>query len=279
MKHIEQTLQDRIDRVNQVDLLLKEYIEDGRIRIETSGVKVGQINGLAIYNTGDYVFGKPVRITAETTMGRAGIVSIDRESKLSGSTHDKGVLVMSGYLRAKYAQDKPLTLSATLCFEQSYGPIDGDSASSTELYALISSLAQVPIKQNLAVTGSVDQKGNVQTIGGVNEKIEGFFKVCEAKGLKGDEGVIIPYRNKDDLMLNKEVVEAVREGKFHIYAVKTIEEGLELLTGMTCGKRLKSGTYRKGTLNRLVADRLDTLAKGLKKFSSNDEKKPSDNKG
>ncbi len=275
-KHVERAINDRIERVNQVDLVLKEHIEEGRIRIETSGEKVGQINGLAIYNTGDYVFGKPVRITAETTLGRGGIVSIDRESKLSGSTHDKGVLIMSGYLRAKYATEKPLTLSASICFEQSYGPVDGDSASSTELYAIISSLSGMPVKQNIAVTGSVDQKGNVQTIGGVNEKIEGFFRICKERGLKGDEGVIIPERNTEDLMLHKDVVDAVRRGKFHVYAVQTVEEGLEILTGMPCGKRLKSGIYRKGTLNRLVADRLDALAKGLKEHSAADEKKEPD---
>jgi predicted ATP-dependent protease len=258
-----------------VDLLLKEYIDDGRIRIDTSGAKVGQVNGLAIYNTGDHTFGKPVRITAETSMGRAGIISIERESKMSGRTHDKGVLILSGYLRAKYAQDKPLTLSASICFEQSYGSIDGDSASSTELYALISSLADVPIRQGIAVTGSVDQKGNVQTIGGVNEKIEGFFKVCKQRGLKGDESVLIPERNKGDLMLSKEVVAAVRKGEFHIYAVKTVEEGLEVLTGMPCGKRSKTGKYRKGTLNRLVTDRLESLAKGLKEYSGDGESKPS----
>jgi len=275
-KHVEQAIKDRIERVNQVDLVLKEYIDDGRIRIDTAGAGVGQVNGLAVYNTGDYVFGKPVRITAETSMGRAGIINIERESKLSGSTHDKGVLILSGCLRAMYAQDKPLTLSASICFEQSYGPVDGDSASSTELYALISSLADVPIKQSLAVTGSVDQKGNIQTIGGVNEKIEGFFKICKERGLKGEEGVLIPDKNKDDLMLSKGVVEAVRKGKFHIYAVKTVEQGLEILTGMPCGKRGKNGKYRKGTLNRLVTDRLDALAKGLKDLSGNDEKKSSD---
>ncbi len=273
-KHVSQAVKDRIERVNQVDLLLKEYIEDGRIRIETSGAKVGQVNGLAVYNTGDYTFGKPVRITAEISMGRAGIISIERESKLSGSTHDKGVLILSGYLRAKYAQDKPLTLSASICFEQSYGPVDGDSASSTELYALISSLADVPIKQNIAVTGSVDQKGNVQTIGGVNEKIEGYFRICKTRGLKGNEGVLIPERNVGDLMLDEEVVDAVRKGKFHIYAVKTVEEGLEILTGMPCGKPSKTGKYRKGTLNRLVADRLESLAKGLKQYQGDGESKP-----
>ncbi len=275
-KHVEQAIKDRIERVNQVDLVLKEYIDDGRIRIDTAGAGVGQVNGLAVYNTGDYVFGKPVRITAETSMGRAGIINIERESKLSGSTHDKGVLILSGCLRAMYAQDKPLTLSASICFEQSYGPVDGDSASSTELYALISSLADVPIKQSLAVTGSVDQKGNIQTIGGVNEKIEGFFKICKERGLKGEEGVLIPEKNKDDLMLSKGIVEAVRKGKFHIYAVKTVEQGLEILTGMPCGKRGKNGKYRKGTLNRLVTDRLDALTKGLKDLSGNDEKKSSD---
>jgi ATP-dependent Lon protease len=274
-KHVSQAIQDRIERVNQVDLLLREYIEDGRIRIETSGAKTGQVNGLAVYHTGDHMFGKPVRITAEISMGRAGIISIERESKLSGSTHDKGVLILGGYLRAKYAQDKPLTLSASICFEQSYGPVDGDSASSTELYALISSLAEVPIKQNIAVTGSVDQKGNVQTIGGVNEKIEGFYRTCKAMGLKGDEGVLIPERNVGDLMLEEDVVEAVRRGKFHIYAVKTVEEGLEILTGMTCGKRLKSGGYRKGTLNRLVTDRLEELAQGLKEYKTNGDMKSS----
>ncbi len=273
-KQVEQAIDDRIERVNQLELLIKEFIDDGRIRIETAGNRVGQVNGLAVYHTGDHVFGKPVRITAETSMGRAGIVSIERESKLSGSTHDKGVLIMSGYLRSKYAQDKPLTLSASICFEQSYGEVDGDSASSTELYALISSLAGVPIKQNIAVTGSVDQKGNVQPIGGVNEKIEGFYKVSKVKGLKGDEGVLIPELNVGDLMLNREVVDAVRKRKFHIYAVKTVEEGLELLTGMKCGRRSKTGKYPKGTLNRLVTDRLESLAKGLKEYYGDGETKP-----
>jgi len=272
-RHVEKAIEDRIERVNQLELIIEEFIEDGRIRIETAGSKVGQVNGLSVFHTGDHIFGKPVRITAETSMGRAGIISIERESKLSGSTHDKGVLIMSGYLRAKYAQDKPLTVSASLCFEQSYGEVDGDSASSTELYAIISSLAGVPLKQNIAVTGSVDQKGSVQTIGGVNEKIEGYYKVCKAQGLKGDEGVLIPERNVGDLMLNKEVVDAVRKGKFHIYAVSTVEEGLELLTGMKCGKRGKSGKYPKGTLNRLVTDRLDALAKGFKEYAPPGEPK------
>jgi ATP-dependent Lon protease len=273
-KHVQQAIRDRIERVSQIENVMKEYIDDGRIRIETSGSKVGQINGLAVYHTGDHIFGKPARITAETSMGRAGIISIERESKLSGSTHDKGVLIMSGYLRGKYAQDKPLTVSASICFEQSYAEVDGDSASTAELYVLISSLADAPIKQNFAVTGSIDQKGNVQPIGGVNEKIEGFFNVCKTRGLTGEEGVLIPQKNVGDLMLNTEVVEAVRKGKFHIYAVSSVDEGLELLTGMKCGKRAKSGKYQKGTLNRLVVDRLEILSKGLKEYSSDGEAKP-----
>ncbi len=265
-RHVQQAIKDRIERVNQLELMIQEYIDDGIIRIETEDSKIGQVNGLAVYHTGDHLFGKPVRITAETSMGRAGIVSIERESKLSGSTHDKGMLIMSGYLRGKYAQDKPLTLSASICFEQSYGEVDGDSASTAELYVLLSSLSRVPIKQNLAVTGSIDQKGNVQPIGGVNEKIEGFFKICKAKGIKGDEGVLIPQMNVGDLMLNQEVVDAVRQGKFHIYAVSTVDEGIELLTGMKCGKRSKTGKYPKDSLNYLVVERLESLSKGLKEF-------------
>ncbi|GAB4336265.1 MAG: ATP-binding protein [Candidatus Abyssubacteria bacterium] len=269
--HIKRAIDEHTERVNQVELIIKEFIDDGRIRIETQGKKVGQINGLAVYHTGDHVFGKPVRITAETSMGRAGIISIERESKMSGSTHDKGMLIMSGYLRSKYAQDKPLTLSASICFEQSYSEVDGDSASTAELYALLSSLAQVPLKQNLAVTGSIDQKGNVQPIGGVNEKIEGFFKICKTRGLKGDEGVLIPKLNVGDLMLSEEIVEAVRQGRFHIYAVSTVDEGLELLTGLKCGTRTKTGKYPKGTLNNLVVERLQKLSEGLKKYQGDGE--------
>ncbi|RJP18590.1 MAG: ATP-dependent protease [Candidatus Abyssobacteria bacterium SURF_5] len=277
-KHVQQAIKDRIERVSQLELIIKEYVDDGRIRIDTAGSKIGQINGLAVYHTGDHVFGKPVRITAETSMGRAGIVNIERESKLSGSTHDKGMLIMSGYLRGKYAQDKPLTLSASICFEQSYAEVDGDSASTAELYVLISSVAQVPIRQNLAVTGSIDQKGNVQPIGGVNEKIEGFFKICKTRGLKGNEGVLIPRMNVDDLMLNEEIVEAVRKGKFHIFSVNTVDEGLELLTGMKCGTRTKTGKYPKGTLNRLVVDRLEILSRGLKEYYGDGETKVANNK-
>lgn len=264
--HIEDTLKKRIKRVNQIENYLNEYIEEGRIRIDTSGSEIGQVNGMALIHTGDYMFGKPVRITAEASMGRSGVVSIERESKMSGSMHDKGVLTMVGYLRKKYAQEKPLTLSASIGFEQSYAQVDGDSASSAELYALLSSLAQVPLKQSIAVTGSVDQKGCVQAIGEINKKIEGFFNTCKSKGLDGMQGVLIPERNVGDLMLDKEIVEAVKDGKFHIYAIKTTDEGLELLSGRESGRPDETGIYPEGTINRLVIDRIDTFAEGLKQY-------------
>jgi predicted ATP-dependent protease len=247
---------------------IKEMISKGVILVDVTGERVGQVNGLTIYEIGDYRFGRPVRITASVSMGRAGIINIERESNLSGRIHDKGVLILAGYLREKYAQDKPLTLSASICFEQSYSGIDGDSASSTELYALLSALSGLPIKQGIAVTGSVNQKGDIQPIGGVNEKIEGFFDVCKAKGLTGEQGVIIPKKNVDDLMLRDDVVEAVKKGLFHIYPVETIDEGIEILTGVKAGKRLKDGKFEPGTVNYLVDKRLREISKGLKKFTS-----------
>jgi len=239
--------------------------------IDAEGEVVGQVNGLAVYAMGDYMFGKPSRITASTSMGRAGIINIEREADLSGSTHNKGVLILSGYLRKKYAQDKPMTMSASIAFEQSYGGVDGDSASSTEIYALLSSLSGVPIRQYIAVTGSVNQKGEIQAIGGVNQKIEGFYDCCRNKGLTGKQGVMIPEANVKDLMLRKDVVEAVKKGKFHIYPVKTIDEGIEILTGKKAGKRKADGTYPKGTINDLVDRKLRELAEGLKSFGKNEE--------
>ena len=206
-------------------------------------------------------------------MGRSGIINIEREAKLSGKTHDKGVLILSGFLRGKYAQEKPLTISASICFEQSYSGVDGDSASSTEVYALLSSLSGLPLRQDIAVTGSVNQKGEIQPIGGVNQKIEGFFDVCRAKGLTGNQGVLIPRLNINDLMLRKDVVEAVKKGKFHIYSVRTIDEGIEILTGVEAGKRRKNKTFREGTVNDLVNRQLEKLARGLKKFGEEDTKK------
>jgi ATP-dependent Lon protease len=244
------------------------------IMIESDGAEVGQVNGLSVYNLGDYAFGKPSRITAKVAMGKAGIINIEREAELSGPTHNKGVLILAGYLRGKYAQDKPLTMSASICFEQSYGGIDGDSASSTEIYSLLSSLSGIPLRQNIAVTGSVNQKGEVQPIGGVNEKIEGFFDVCEAKGLTGRQGVMIPHQNVDDLMLRKDVVKASEKGKFHIYPVKTIDQGIEVLTGAEAGERGDDGSFKEGTVNFLVDRRLKELAAGIKEFEAGEEKPP-----
>jgi ATP-dependent Lon protease len=199
-------------------------------------------------------------------MGKAGIINIEREAEMSGPIHNKGVYILAGYLRGKYAQDKPITMSASLCFEQSYSGVDGDSASSTEVYAILSSLSGLPLRQDIAVTGSVNQKGEIQPIGGVNEKIEGFFDVCKAKGLTGKQGVIIPYLNLNDLMLRKDVVEAVKEGKFHIYPIKTIDEGIEILTGVEAGERLEDGSFKEGTVNYLVDKKLRELGMKLKEF-------------
>jgi len=240
--------------------------------IDVDGEVVGQVNGLAVYDVGDYMFGKPSRITASTSMGRSGIINIEREADLSGSTHNKGVLILSGYLRKKYAQDKPLTMSASIAFEQSYSGVDGDSASSTEIYALLSSLSEVPLKQYIAVTGSVNQKGEVQAIGGINQKIEGFYDCCRKTGLTGHQGVMMPESNVKDLMLRKDVVKAVKEKKFHVYTVKSIDEGIEILTDKKAGERQSDGAFPKGTINYLVNEKLKELAEGLKKFGEEEEK-------
>ncbi|MFC2059275.1 S16 family serine protease, partial [Chloroflexota bacterium] len=249
-----------------------DMINKGTIMIDTEGAVVGQVNGLSVYALGDITFGKPSRITANTFIGRNGIINIERESQLSGGIHDKGVMILSGYLGSKYAQDKPLSLSASLCFEQSYEGVDGDSASSTELYAVLSSLSEVPIGQNIAVTGSVNQKGEIQPIGGVNRKIEGFFEVCKARGLSGDQGVLIPFQNLRNLMLRDEVVDAVQKGKFHIYTVKTIDEGIEVLTGKDAGGRRDDGTYPEESINYLVDKRLKEMAEQLKGFQTAEKK-------
>jgi len=270
-RHVEKAIEERIYRSNLIEEQIQEMIDRGTLMIDVDGEVVGQVNGLAIYDMGDLTFGKPSRITATTSMGRAGIINIEREADLSGKTHNKGVLILSGYLRKRYAQDKPLTLSASIAFEQSYSGVDGDSASSTELYALLSSLSGVPLKQYIAVTGSVNQKGEIQPIGGVNEKIEGFFDCCKRLGLNGKQGVMIPEANVKDLMLRKDVVDAVKRGKFHIYAVKTIDEGIEILTGKKAGERKKNGTYQKDTINYLVDKRLRELAEGIKSFGEEEE--------
>ena len=265
-KHVDKAIEARIYRSNLVEERIQEMINRGTLMIDVSGDVVGQVNGLAVYALGDYMFGKPSRITASTSMGRAGVINIEREAEMSGNTHNKGVLILAGYLRQKYAQDKPLTMSASIAFEQSYSGVDGDSASSTEIYALLSSLSGVPLKQNIAVTGSVNQKGEVQAIGGVNQKIEGFFDCCRSLGLNGSQGVIIPVSNVKDLMLRKDVVAAVKENRFRIYAVKTIDEGIEILTGMPAGEKQPDRTYPQGTINFLVDRRLANLAEDIRKF-------------
>ena len=267
VQHVEKAIEERRFRHNLPDEQIGEMIEHGTIMIDVAGEVVGQANGLSVYSLGDVSFGKPSRITCQTFLGRGGVINIERESQLSGRIHDKGVLILSGYMGWKYAQDKPLSLSASLCFEQSYEGVEGDSASSTELYALLSSLSGAPIKQNIAVTGSVNQKGEIQPIGGVNQKIEGFFQVCQAKGLNGEQGVMIPRRNLRNLMLRPEVVDAVRNGQFHVYAVSTIDEGIEVITGVAAGRRRKDGTYPGGSINRRVDEQLKEMAARLKAFS------------
>jgi ATP-dependent Lon protease len=270
--HVEQAIEARKFRSGMVEDHIQEMIDRGTLMIDVEGEVVGQVNGLAVYSMGDYMFGKPSRITCSTSMGRAGIINIEREADMSGNTHIKGVLILSGYLRIKYAQDKPMSMSASIAFEQSYSGVDGDSASSTEIYALLSSLSGVPVKQNIAVTGSVNQKGEVQAIGGVNQKIEGFFDCCKNLGFTGDQGVMIPEANVKDLMLRKDVVEAVKKGTFHIYAVRTIDEGIEILTGKKAGEKRADGTYPKGSINELVDRKLKELAEGLKSFGEKEEK-------
>jgi ATP-dependent Lon protease len=264
---VTQAVEERFFRHNLPDERIREMMERGFIMVDVDGVHVGQVNGLSVYNLGDVAFGKPSRITCKTFLGRGGVINIERESQLSGRIHDKGVLILGGYIGWKYAQEFPLSLSASLCFEQSYQGVEGDSASSTELYALLSSLSDVPLKQSMAVTGSVNQKGEIQPIGGVNQKIEGFYQVCETKGLTGDQGVMIPALNVKNLMLKQEVVDAVRQGKFHIYAVSTIDDGIEVLTGLPAGKKKKDGTYPKGSINYLVDKKLKEMAQKLREFA------------
>ncbi len=265
-EHVDRAIDARRRRVDLVEDKSREMYLDGTVLLVTHGEEVGMVNGLSIFDVGDHAFGQPTRITAQTGMGRAGIINIEREADLSGKTHNKGVLILEGYLRSRYAQDKPLSMSASICFEQSYTAIDGDSASSSEIYALISSLSRVPIRQNLTVTGSVNQRGEIQPIGGVNEKIEGFFDVCRGRGLRGDEGVLIPALNEIDLMLRKDVVEAVAAGRFHIYPLRTVDEGIEILTGVKAGERQSDGRYPVGTVNYLVDERLAELAEGLREW-------------
>ncbi len=283
--HVKIAYENYVYRHSLTDEKMTEMIKEGKIIIDISGEKVGEINGLAIYTIDDLYFGKPSKITVNISAGTSGIINIEREAGLSGKIYDKGVLVISGLLREKFGQDFPLSFTASICFEQSYHGVDGDSASSTEIYALLSALSGIPIKQGISVTGSVNQKGIIQPIGGVNEKIEGFFKICKIFGLNGNQGVIIPKRNLDDLMLNDEVVEAVKKGVFNIWAIDTIDEGIEILTGVKAGK-LINGKWEKNTVYGKVYERLKELheiskgeeEKGTKKKSSSGSSKRRRNK-
>lgn len=260
-EYIQKALDERVDRIKKYDTRYLQMIKEEALLIDTEGSTVGQINGLTVIKIGDYSFGKPARITASTYMGKNGIVDIEREVEMSGSSHSKGVLILTGYLGEQFAQEIPLSLTANLCFEQLYGGVDGDSASSTELYAILSSLSGIPISQSIAVTGSVNQKGFIQPIGGVNEKIEGFYQICKLRGFNGEQGVIIPKQNVRNLHLEDEVIDSVKKGKFHIYAISTIEEGIEILTGVPAGKKDKNGKFPLGTINYLAQEKLKKFSK------------------
>ena len=264
---VQQAIESRIYRSDRLRQRVQEEIQRGTLLIDTEGETAGQVNGLAVLQLGDFMFGRPHRITARIQVGKGELIDIEREAKLGGPLHSKGVLILSGFLGARYAVNQPLSLKASLVFEQSYGGIEGDSASSTELYALLSAISRAPINQGLAVTGSVNQFGEIQAIGGVNEKIEGFYDVCHNKGLTGDQGVLIPEANVKHLMLRKDVVEAVQNEKFHIYPVKTVDEGMELLTGVSAGEPDENNRYPENTINGMVQQRLAEMAENMRQFS------------
>jgi Predicted ATP-dependent protease len=267
-KEIEKAIEERVYRVKLVEDKLQEMIVDGSIMIDMTGAVVGQVNGLSVFEVGEHAFGKPSRITAKTSLGRSGIINIEREAELSGPTHTKGVAIISGYFRSRFAQKKPLVVDASVAFEQSYGGIDGDSASSTEIYAILSSLSGVPLRQEIAVTGSVNQKGEIQPIGGVNLKIEGFYDVCRAVGLTGRQGVMIPEKNIPDLMLREDVIAAIRRKKFHVYSVRTIDEGIEILSGVKAGKQRPDGAFEPETVSFMAAEKLHEYADAWREFEA-----------
>ncbi len=274
--HIIKAVEEKNYRSNLIQERVNEMVTRGFYLIDTEGDAVGQINGLAVLSMGDFAFGRPSRVTATVNIGRGGIIDIEREAKMGGNIHSKGVMILGGYLAENFAQDKPLNLTARLVFEQNYEGVDGDSASSTELYAILSALSEVPIKQYFAVTGSVNQKGEVQAIGGVNYKIEGFYEICKAKGLTGKQGVLIPRSNIQNLMLKEEVVEAIREGKFHIYSVENIKEGIEILTGVKAGDKGPDGKYPENTIFGKVDKRLKLMTEKMEKNSEEKENKNND---
>ena len=257
---IQKALDERIERIKKYDSKYIEMIKENTLLISTEGSEVGQINGLTVMTIGDYSFGKPSKITVNTYLGKSGIIDIEREIEQSGSSHSKGVLILEGYLGQTFAQEFPLSLNASICFEQLYGGVDGDSASSTELYALLSSLSEIPINQSIAVTGSVNQKGEIQPIGGINEKIAGFYQICKMRGFNKQHGVIMPVQNVRNLHLSDEIIEDVKQGNFHIYAINSIDEGIEILTGVPAGKKNKDGKFPAGSINYLVHEKLKKYA-------------------
>jgi lon-related putative ATP-dependent protease len=277
-EHVKKAIEEKVYRSDKYEQKLQEMLDEGKILLDMDGAKVGQVNGLSVLSSGDYIFGRPSRITAVTYPGRRGILNIERETKMSGQIHDKGLLTLSGYLTAKFAQKMPLSVSASITFEQLYSGVDGDSASSTELYAILSSLADLPLRQDIAVTGSVNQLGEIQPIGGATYKIEGFYKSCKLKGLTGGQGVVIPVQNVNNLNLADEVIEAVREGKFHIYTVRTIDEGIELLTGVPAGSPDNDGNYPPDTVYGRVMEKLNSYHSLLDK-TGKEEGEESRNKG
>lgn len=264
--HLRRARDASIERHNLIETKIREMIAEGTLLIDTEGAQIGQVNGLSLMEIGGYLFGKPVRITASAALGKSGLINVEREANLSGHLHDKGMQIIAGYLRSQFAQDKPLSLAASICFEQSYSGVDGDSASSSEIYALLSALSGLPVRQDIAVTGSVNQQGVIQPIGGVNQKIEGFYDVCRVRGLTGRQGVLIPIQNVEDLMLREDVIEAVAAGKFHVHAVGLIEEGMEILTGISAGSRDSRGHFGAETIFGRVDERLRQMASTLKQF-------------
>ncbi len=264
-EHIKKAIDAKYFRSNLIQEKINEMILQKKLMISLTGSRIGQINGISVIDLGDILFGRPNKITVSVASGKEGLVDIEREAKLGGPIHTKGVLILLGFLVEKYAQNKPISLFASLVFEQSYSEIEGDSASSAELYAILSSLSQLPIKQGIAVTGSVNQKGEIQPVGAINEKIEGFFEVCRQAGLSSDQGVIIPKSNVENLMLKQEVVQAVKDGNFHVWAIKNIDQGIEILTGQPAGKRLKDGSFTKKSVHNLVDHRIELLNKNIKR--------------
>jgi predicted ATP-dependent protease len=264
--HVRAAIASKIERHNLIETRIREMVEEGTLLVDMHGSCIGQVNGLSVLEIGGYSFGKPVRITASAALGKSGLINIERESNLSGRFHDKGVHIIAGYLRSIFAKDKPLSLAASICFEQSYSGVDGDSASSTEIYALLSALSDLPLRQDLAVTGSMNQRGDIQAIGGVNEKIEGFFDTCRIYGLSGTQGVLIPAANVEDLMLREDVLDAVAAGNFHIWPVARVEQGIELLTGVSAGQRNGELDFEPGTVFGKVDARLREMARTMKEF-------------